>query len=158
MTDAIELRIEGTGPIVRKAKAVGGRQGNNALRRALTKGVRPIQKQARANALRIDDPATAEKIAKNIAIRSGGVRRERLARGVMKRVGVLGGAKPLRKGTETGLPGGNTTHWRFVEFGTSEARAQPFMRPAMMQASQATVNAFTAAAPVELDKELAKLG
>src|SRR5690606_39659928 len=111
-----DVDVQGLAEIERKLKLLPERVGNNAMRRALRKGANVIRDAARANAKRIDDPETREAIYKNIAVAGGGRRRERAAGGVMMRVGVRGGARPLRKGTDTGLPGGNTTHWRFVEF------------------------------------------
>lgn len=154
----LDVDVKGLAEIERKLKLLPERVGNNAMRRALRKGANVIRDAARANAKRIDDPETREQIWKNIAVSGGGRRRERQAGGVMMRVGVRGGARPLKKGTDTGLPGGNTTHWRFVEFGTSQARAQPFMRPAAASSAGAAYQAFAAAAPAELDKELRKLG
>lgn len=157
MADVI-VKVEGLAELDRKLRLLPQRVGKNAMRRALRKGANEILKAVRTNAARIDDPATRESIAKNAAVAGGGSRREKQARGVMMRVGIRGGAKPLKKGTETGLRGGNTTHWRFVEFGTSEARAQPFMRPAMAQSAEAAMSATAAAMDAEFDKELAKLG
>ena len=154
----LDVDVKGLAEIERKLKLLPERVGNNAMRRALRKGANVIRDAARANAKRIDDPETREMIWKNIAVAGGGRRREKQAGGPMMRVGVRGGARPLKKGTDTGLPGGNTTHWRFVEFGTSQARAQPFMRPAAASSAGAAYQAFAAAAPAELDKELRKLG
>ena len=154
----LDVDVQGLAEIERKLKLLPERVGNNAMRRALRKGANVIRDAARANAKRIDDPETREMIWKNIAVAGGGRRREKQAGGPMMRVGVRGGARPLKKGTDTGLPGGNTTHWRFVEFGTSQARAQPFMRPAAASSAGAAYQAFAAAAPAELDKELRKLG
>lgn len=154
----LDVDVKGLAEIERKLKLLPERVGNNAMRRALRKGANVIRDAARRNAKAIDDPQTREQIWKNIAVSGGGRRRERQAGGVMMRVGVRGGARPLKKGTDTGLPGGNTTHWRFVEFGTSQARAQPFMRPAAASSAGAAYQAFAAAAPAELDKELRKLG
>lgn len=80
------------------------------------------------------------------------------------RVGVQGGARLDRtahirvdkKGETHFLRGGNTTHWRFVEFGTSTARAKPFMRPAMVKA-QAAADAITKDMRVQVDLEITKL-
>ena len=154
----ISVDVQGLAEIERKLKLLPERIGNSAMRRALRKGANVIRDAARANAKRIDDPETREAIYKNIAVAGGGRRRERQAGGVMMRVGVRGGARPLKKGTDTGLPGGNTTHWRLVEFGTSKARAQPFMRPAAASSAGAAYQAFAAAAPAEIDKELRKMG
>lgn len=127
------------------------------MRRALRKGANVVRDAARNNAKRIDDPDTREQIYRNIAVSGGGRRRERQAGGPMMRVGVRGGAKPLRRDTDTGLPGGNTTHWRFVELGTSHSRAQSFMRPAAASSASQVFNVVAASASVELDKEIAKL-
>lgn len=153
----ISVNVQGLDEIDRKLKLLPQRIGQNAMRRALRRGANVIRDAARANARRIDDPETREAIYKNIAVAGGGRGREREAGGVMMRVGVRGGARPLKKGTDTGLPGGNTTHWRFVEFGTSEAQAQPFMRPAMGSTAIRVFNAVAEAASKELDKELDKL-
>ena len=152
-----DVDVKGLAEIERKLKLLPQRIGNNAMRRALRKGANVIRDAARANAKRIDDPETREQIWENIAVSGGGRKRERQAGGVMMRVGVRGGARPLRKGTDTGLPGGNTTHWRFVEFGTSEARAQPLMRPAAREAAVPAFDAIAAAMEKEVDKALRKL-
>lgn len=71
------------------------------------------------------------------------------------RVGVMGGA---RFNPQAGGPGGNTSgYWRFVEFGTSEMQAQPFLRPAGAEKAGAAFDATVAAMQAEVDKELAKL-
>ena len=145
----------GVDEFLRKANLIPERLGRNAGRRALRKGANVIRDAAQANARRIDDPNTREQIAKNIAVSGGGKRREQAVGGVMMRVGVRGGAKPTSG--DNGTPGGNTTHWRFVELGTSHARAQPFMLPAMTSKAQAAFNAIVADLNPQIDKELAKL-
>lgn len=154
----ISVNVTGLAEIERKLKLLPERVGRNAMRRALRKGANVIRDAARANARRIDDPETREAIYKNIAVAGGGRRREREAGGVMMRVGVRGGARPLKNGTDTGLPGGNTTHWRFVELGTSQARAQPFLTPAGVEKAQAAYDAIAADAIKQVDKELSRLG
>lgn len=157
MADVI-VKVDGLAELDRKLRLLPVRVGRNATRRALRKGANVIRDIARTNAKRLDDPATADQIAKNIAVSGGGSRREKQAGGPMVRVGVRGGARPLKKGTQTGLPGGNTTHWRFLEFGTSEAAANPFMRSAMAQGAGGAMTAIASAMDKEFDKELAKLG
>lgn len=149
------VRLDGLDEIVRKLKLLPIRIGRNAARRALRKGANIVRDAARSSARAIDDPQTREQIAKNIAVAGGGARRERQAGGVMMRVGVRGGAKPTSG--DNGTPGGNTTHWRFQEFGTSEMRAQPFMRPAMAESAGRATEAIMAAMNVEIDKEIRKL-
>src|SRR5690606_32547887 len=107
----VEFKIEGLDPDLKKLRALPEKFGNRGMRRALRKGANIVRDAARNNAKRIDDPETRERIWKNISVQGGGRRREKQAGGPMMRVGVRGGARPLKKGTETGLPGGNTTHW-----------------------------------------------
>lgn len=151
----IEVRIEGLAAIERKLKLLPDRIGQRAMRRALRKGANVIRDIARANAKSIDDPQTRENIAKNIAVASGGRKREKQVGGPMMRVGVRGGAR-LTRG-DNGNSGGNTTYWRMIEFGTSQAPAQPFMRPAMNAGATKALETAAAAMPGEIDKELRKL-
>ena len=153
---AVEIKVHGLDEIERKLKSLPEKLGRNAMRRALRKGANVIRDAAKANAKRIDDPKTREQIWQNIAVASGGRKREKEAGGVMMRVGVRGGAKPASG--DNGTPGGNTTHWRFVELGTSEARAQPFLTPAGAEKAQAAYDAIATDAIKQFDKELSKLG
>jgi len=149
-------QIEGLDDIIRKLKLLPERIGRNATRRALRKGANVIRDAARNNAKRIDDPATREQIWKNIAVYGGGRRREKAAGGVIMRVGVRGGAR--FDPSADGLPGGNTTgHWRFVELGTSEMRAQPFLTPAGAEKAGAAVTAVVTDLNKQIDREIAKL-
>jgi len=159
----ISVNVHGLAEIERKLKLLPERVGQRAMRRALRKGANVIRDAARANAKRIDDPETREQIWRNITVAGGGRERERQAGGVMMRVGVRGGARDMRKygeffGAGRRNPGGDTWYWRFVEFGTSRSRAQPFMRPAAASSAGAAYQAVAAAAPAEIDKELRKLG
>ncbi len=131
-----------------------GRKGG---RFALRKAAQVIQRQAIENARRVDDPATAESIEKNIAVRWSGRRFKRTG-DLMFRVGVLGGARQYantkqnrrvgRVGNtyatsgDKSNPGGDTWYWRFLEFGTARTRAQPFLRPAAQEAAGKAVDEF----------------
>jgi HK97 gp10 family phage protein len=148
--------MTGEGEILRKLKKLSNRSGLNAMRRALRKGANLVRDVARQNAKRIDDPVSAADISKNIAVQAGGKRRERQYGGAVMRVGVRGGAR-FRKGGAEGLSGGNTTHWRYLEFGTSQTRAQPFMRPAAASSAGQAAEVVGASALQELDKEISKL-
>lgn len=153
----MEFKLEGVEELERKMKALPDRFTKRAMRRALRKGANIIRDAARNNARQIDDPETRERIWKNISVQGGGSRRERRAGGPMMRVGIRGGARHRNDASLDSLPGKNTTHWRWLEFGTSEVAAQPFMRPAAANNITSVANEVIKAASVELDKELAKL-
>lgn len=178
MTNGFKFDIHGLPELEAKLKKLGNEKLiKNAARRSLQRGAAKIRDAARRNARQLDDPKTANNIAKNITIQSGGMKRERRVKGAMMRVGVLGGAmsekkraavasekakKGKRKKKSSNAPvkknsGGDTWYWRLLEFGTSRMAAKPFMRKAMAQSSDAAVTAIAQSASVELDKEIAKL-
>lgn len=126
--------------------------GRFALRRA----AQVIRDAARAGARRVDDPVTSANIAENIT--------ERWASRLYKatgdlgfRVGVLGGAGGSQTSDKlSGLPGGDTRHWRHVEFGTERTAARPFLRPAMEQNVQRATDVFIVQYGKALDRALKK--
>ncbi|MCK5864695.1 MAG: HK97 gp10 family phage protein [Marinobacter adhaerens] len=129
--------------------------GRFALRRA----AQVIRDQARQNAERVDDPRTSENIAANIVERWSGRLFKRTGN-LGFRVGVLGGAKGAAKdsgeveGKGSGNPGGDTFYFRFVEFGTENAPAQPFMRPAINQVGNEPVDVFIKEYGKSIDRAL----
>ncbi|WP_110641012.1 HK97-gp10 family putative phage morphogenesis protein [Salinicola sp. CPA57] len=157
MADSITFRIEGVEALNAKLKGVSDDVRLKGGRFALRKAANLVRDQAKANAARVDDPTTNESIAKNIAVRWDGKHFKRT--GDLKfRVGVLGGAmaygdtrlnrRKSRVGKEygtdgsSGNPGGDTWYWRFLEFGTSRQRAQPFMRTALASSIDAATAEF----------------
>src|SRR5690606_28975228 len=104
----------------------------------------------------LDDNLTREAIWKNTTTQGMGARRQRQVGGVGMRVGVLGGAKAGRGGE--GNPGGDTFYFRFVEFGTSEMPARPFLRTAMSNNAEKALSTTVEAMQTEMDKELTRLG
>ena len=159
--------LQGVEGLKRKLALLPERLGRNAARRALRKGANIIRDAARANARRFDDPETREAIYKNIVVANGGMKRERRVGGAMVRVGVIGGAQSGKKlvhadnktNRKKGIVGQEYSlyHWRYLEFGTSQMRAQPFMRPAMNSQAGAAAQAAMAAMEHEFDVEAAKI-
>lgn len=152
MIDGVDFQIDGLAALRDKLRRLQGTGARRVLTRASRAGMQETRKKARANAKRLDNPKTAENIAKNIAIKVNS-KRFNSAGVILARVGVTGGAQQGKGG---GGSGGDTYYWRFLEFGTSKMPAQPFLRPAM-DASQIT-QAFTAAFAEAVDKELQKQG
>lgn len=138
----------------------------SGMKRAVRKGAVVVQKAAKANALKIDDPETKNNIARNIAVQYSGPLSKR-EKGVAYRVGVLGGARRLyannkanrRKGIvgqETGGTGGSTWYWRFIELGTSKMRARPFMVPALTANVDRATSAIVSELGPALDRAVQK--
>lgn len=149
-----EVNIEGLDQVQEKFKRLANpRLMKNAARRSMRKAMAIVRDAARANAKALDDPETAEKIWKNIAIAAG---KTRNPNEVVMRVGVRGGASFSNKNPPK-TPGGDTRHWRFIEYPSANNPGTPFMRPALQNNIQAVSNSFAENFNKEIDKELAKL-
>ena len=154
---SLSVEIEGMDEIQQKIKRLGNQKfTRNAATRAARKAMRIVRDAARNGAKSLDNPETAEKIWKNISIASGKAKDKSVVR---LRVGVRGGASVNGRSNRpalAALPGGDTTDWRFPEFGTEHQAAQPFMRPALANNIQQVTDSFSKNFSEELDKELAK--
>ncbi|WP_151984669.1 HK97-gp10 family putative phage morphogenesis protein [Acinetobacter radioresistens] len=151
---SVEFKLEGLESVQEKFKRLGNaRLIKNAARRSARKAMAIVRDAARANAKALDDPQTAEKIWKNIAIAAG---KTRNPSEVVMRVGVRGGAS-FSNPNPPNTPGGDTRHWRFIEFPSVNNPGTPFMRPALQNNIQAVTNSFAENFNKEIDKELAKL-
>lgn len=141
-----DFDIKGLDAFLRKMKTVKREIVGKAVRSAANKGMRPVRDAAREKARTFDDPESPSDIAKNIAISTRNKPREGLA---IAKVGVRGGARPHKGNEDTG-------HWRFLEFGTENMAAQPFMRPALEENIQNVVEAVVNELEPALDKAVAK--
>lgn len=155
---SLEVEIEGMDEIQQKIKRLGNKKfTRNAATRAARKSMRIVRDAARNGAKSLDNPETVEKIWKNISIASGKSQDKSI---VKMRVGVRGGAAVNGRSNRpalAALPGGDTTDWRFSEFGSVHQAAQPFMRPALSNNIEQVTASFSKSFSEELDKELAKL-
>lgn len=128
------------------------------LRRAVGKGAAVIRREAKKNALRVDDPETGRRIADNIGqrIRS---RRTRQTGDVTVSVGVLSAKGRIPSGNPDTGPRGNTPHWHLVELGvpSRNIKAQPYLRPAASENTQEVFNAIANSLQPEIDKEVEKM-
>ena len=141
---ASEFQVQGLDGVLKAMRELGPKLAKKGALASLRKGARIVVKDARANALALDDPETASKIAKNVTSRAdarGGKRNG----GAMVKVGIAGGAKPLAGNTDTG-------HWRLLEFGTSKMPAQPFMRRALETNIPQVTDAIVTELKVQIDK------
>lgn len=77
-----------------------------------------VRDAAKANAKAIDDPATKEKVFRNLITQESSKQSKREG-GVVMRVGVRGGSGSNQHSKDaSGNPGGDTRHWRYIELGT----------------------------------------
>ena len=153
----LDTRIEGLDGVLKAMRELGPKIGKKAANAALRKGAAIVRKAAVAGAKKFDNPATASNVSKEIVTRTG-----KAKKGDYKiRVGVKGGAKAYVDNSKTRKEGrvggayeggGNVYYWRFLEFGTSQMAAQPFMRPALENNVQKVTNAIATELNVQIDK------
>lgn len=125
------------------------------VRKASRQAMNLVRDAARNNAKSIDDSKTVEKIHKNITVQAGKTKDKNSIR---MRVGIKGGAGQNQYSVSTaGLTGGDTRHWRFIEFGTSTVPAVPFMRPALANNVEAVIGKFSESFMQQLDGALAAI-
>ncbi|UUS56263.1 HK97 gp10 family phage protein [Acinetobacter sp. YH16040_T] len=154
---SLDVQIHGIDELNRKlTKLANTKIAKRIARKAARQAMNIVRDAARVNAKAIDDPETVEKIWKNIAVSGGKTRSQNE---IVMRVGVRGGAAQnanTDRAALSKLSGGITTYWRYLEFGSANMPATPFMRPAMSNNIQKVTDKFSQVFSVELDKELAK--
>lgn len=148
----VEVKITGAPDIVNRMAQLPDKLQKKGAVRASRKAMRVALNAAKAAARAFDDPESAERIWRNIALQNSS-RQGRREGGVVMRLGVMGGAKAyantrqnVRKGRagttyktpgSKNNPGGDTWYWRFLELGTASMTAQSFLVPAVMENANA---------------------
>lgn len=149
----VSVQMNGLDGVLAKMRAVSTDMQKRGGRFALRKAAQVMVKAAQQNARRIDDPETAADISKNIAERWNG-RLNKTTGDLGFRVGVRGGAGGNKTSSQLdGLPGKDTRHWRYVEFGTEKTAAQPFLVPSFKANLQNATSTFI----VEYGKALSRV-
>lgn len=148
----IQFDIQGLDQLQSKLERLNNpRKVKSMVRKALRQAANIVRDAARNNAKLIDDPETREKIWKNISVQAG---KTRNPSDIKIRVGVRGGAS-FSNPNPPNLSGGDTRHWRWVEFGSVNNLAVPFMRPALANNIQPVTDKFAQMLNDEIDKALA---
>ena len=151
---AVELNIQGMDQLKRKLDQLSNpKKAKQIARKAGRQAMNLVRDAARTNAKAIDDPETREKIHKNIVTQGG---KSRNSNEVVIRVGVKGGAS-FSNPNPPSLSGGDTRHWRWVEFGSSNNPAVPFMRPALSTNLDQITSKFVQVFDDEINKALGTL-
>lgn len=149
---SIKFEIQGLENLQSKLEQLNNpRKVKSAIRKALRQGANVVRDAARANAKTIDDPETKEKIWRNIAVQGGKSKNKDV---LVMRIGVKGGAS-FSNPNPPKETGGDTRHWRWIEFGSVNNPAIPFMRPALSNNIQPVTNKVVQILNDEIDKALA---
>ena len=127
----LEFKITGLGDVLANLQSLKIKTQKSIARKAARQAMNIVRDAARQNARAIDDPETVARIYKNIITGESGAA-SKAAGGIVMRVGIKGGASSNQYSKDmSGLSGGDTRHWRYIEFGASTTPAVPFMRPAL---------------------------
>ncbi|WP_098732992.1 HK97-gp10 family putative phage morphogenesis protein [Acinetobacter baumannii] len=151
---SVEVRIEGLPDLENKLRQLADeKKVKKITRQAARKAMNIVRNAARENAKRVDNKKTSEKIWKNISTQAGKTRNSRT---IKMRVGVRGGAS-FSDPNPPETSGGDTRHWRWVEFGSSHQPAIPFMRPALANNIEKVTTKFSESFSEALNLELVNL-
>ena len=151
MADGVDFSIVGVDSLLSKLESISDDLRRRGGRAALRRAGNVIVDKARANASRIDDPHTGRSIAMNISQRWNG-RVFKTTGDLGFRIGVLHGAV-LKKHPDLS-ENAPTPHWRLIEFGTENMRAQPFMRPAAESSVSQVINVFASEYEKSIDRAI----
>lgn len=154
MASSASFRLQGVASTVEKMRGLAPKLQKKGLRKAAREAMNIIREDVKARAKALDDPDTKEKIWKNV-ITQEATKQSRREGGVVMRVGVRGGAGANQHSKDaSGNPGGDTRHWRYIEFGTQFTPPAPFMRPAFSQNVGAVTDQFVTSLSREIDAAL----
>lgn len=153
MADGVEYKLTGVDELLGKLESITDDMKRKGGRAALRKAANVIANRAKANARRLDDPETGRSIADNIAVRWNGREFKRTGK-LGFRIGVLHGAVLKRHPDKA--KNAPTPHWRLLEFGTENMRAQPIMRPAAENGAEEAMNTFVEEYGKSIDRAIAR--
>ncbi|MCQ2989051.1 hypothetical protein NLO72_07335 [Pseudomonas tremae] len=143
MVDRVQYKLTGADALSAKFRQLSVSMRTKVVLPAAKDAMDVVLRDAKDRASQIDDPATANDISANLALMERKAISEELG-AVVVSVGVK---KSIR-----GRLGGNTYYWWWVELGTENARAHPFVRPALENNKQAVFSEFLSSAKYQLLK------
>jgi HK97 gp10 family phage protein len=143
MDDRVSYTLKGTQELSARFKELTEEMRRKVVTPAAKDAMQIVLDDAKDRASRIDDPATANFLPKNIALI------ERKAIG--QEVGAVVMSVGVRKRPK-GQGGGNTFYWWWVELGTEHAAAHPFIRPALANNREAVFKEFISSAKFQMLK------
>lgn len=154
MASSVSFGLQGVASTIEKMRSLAPKLQKKGLRKAAREAMNIVRDDVKTRANALDDPKTKEKIWKNV-ITQEATKQSLREGGVVMRVGIRGGAGSNQHSKDaSGNPGGDTRHWRYIEFGTQFTPPAPFMRPAFSQNVGAVTDRFVATLGREIDAAL----
>jgi HK97 gp10 family phage protein len=151
MAESIEFSLIGIDSLVGKLQSINYDVKRKGGRSALRRAAQLVAGKWAEGVERLDDKETGRSIAQNIAVRWNG-RRFRSTGDLAFRVGVLHGAVLKDGGNKA--ENSPTPHWRLLEFGTENIRAQPYARNALADNISAATGEFISQYEKAIDRAI----
>ena len=141
--------MEGLDEVLENIKKLSNPKKTRSLAtKAARKAMNILRKEVATRAKAIDDKDTSNKVWKNVKTK---VKKTKNKQEIIMQVGLAGGAKKPSGGAID-----STWYWRFVELGTVNSPANPFMRTAFYNNLNVIEDEFTKIFSEEIQKELDK--
>lgn len=139
--------MQGLDEVLENIKRLGNpKKAKSAATKAARRAMNILRKDVATRAKAIDDKDTTTKVWKNVKTKA---KRSRDKEEIIMQVGLAGGAKK-----PTGQVIDSTWYWRFVELGTVNSPANPFMRSAFSDNRNTIEEEFTKVFSEEILKRL----
>jgi HK97 gp10 family phage protein len=149
---ALTFKLTGADKIIDRLSKFPSKLQDAAGKRSARRAMAIVREAARQAVKALDDPASPDRIWRNVYLQQSRRQSKRVG-GVVMRVGILGGANFRADAPSGTTPGGDTRHWRFIELGSENQAAQPFLQPALQSRAEQVANKLVS----ELNKEIDKL-
>lgn len=135
--------IEGLDEVLANIETLANpKKAKSSAVKAARKAMRVVRREAVKNAKALDNKDTDRKIWKQITIKT---KKTKNKDEVIMSLGLKGGAKKISS---------DVYYWRFLEFGTVNSVAKPFLRPALYNNVEEVNTEFASALNEFLIKEL----
>lgn len=156
MADGLTVKLEGVDELKRALAAASAEIRKKAVRSALREAGKVIQAAARTAAPVLAVPKkgrAAGTVRKNIVVRASKFARRTGDEGVYINVRGIRGAARVKKLGQAGANNPNDPYyWRFLEMGTKNMRARPFLRPAAAQKGTEAIRKFMVSVVPQIER------
>ena len=160
MADGISVKLEGVAELKIAMAGAAKHIRTKAVRGALREAGKVIQAAAKFAVPVLAVPTKTRKpgtVKRAISVRNSKFARQRGDEGVFVSVRPLKGAARIKKlGKASAKNPNDPFYWRFLEFGTKNMRARPFMRPAVDSRGEAAIRRFMQSVVPQINKLNAK--
>lgn len=159
MDDGVTVKLEGVNALKSALADASSKIRTRAVRAALRKAGQVISKQAKQDAPVLQAPTKTRKpgtVQKAIVVRASKFARKAGDEGVFVGVRPLRGARQKKLGKAGAKNPNDPFYWRFLEFGTKNLKARPFLSPAAENRGAEAVSTFMDSVIPQIEKLNAK--